>query len=369
MYRHKFIPALVVLTALTAAACSRHAAAPTSPSSATASIANADDPVTLKASAPVVVSPINDVVIQTATPEFVIQRAAGMFDPSAVFEYRFQLLNEGGTVLWDSGALNDTTTVTVPTNVSLDFEKRYTWRARAEANRNAGPWTTALASNPVASFKTPAGAYIRGNEVRDPLTAGITVGRAVNCTFLPGQGVRLDGRESYLEYQLQTPLLEGEFSALMTNLGNGSEEWKTKVMSMLQGDGVNITDNAYRVTLDKRTRWAGQISPARYTMRSRGVDSGEPNAGPQDWDRSKLYLWRFTWIGGQSRMQIREGGVNGFVKVDIGVSYKTPYTPNPHLVRLGSVFGRGGSDTNPNTIVRNVWVSAAARPAFAGDTP
>jgi hypothetical protein len=368
MYRHKFLPALIVSTVF-AVGCGRQSPAPTSPSSATAATANADDPVTLKASAPKVVGPINDAKLETQTPVFVIQRATPTYDPTAVFEYRFQMLNEAGTVLWDSGGLYDTTTVTVPTNVSLDFEKRYTWRARAEVNRAVGPWTTALASNPVASFVTPAGAYLRGNEVRDPLTAGVSVGRAVNCTFLPGQGVRLDGRESFLEYQLQTPLVEGEFSALMTNIGNGSEEWKTKVMSMLQGDGVNITDNAYRVTLDKRTRWAGQISPARYTMRSRGTDSGEPNAGPQDWDRSKLYLWRFTWIGGQSRMQIREGGVNGFVKVDIGVSYRAPYSPNPHLVRLGSVLGRGGSDTNPNTIVRNVWVSAAARPAFAGDTP
>jgi hypothetical protein len=368
MYRNKFLAALVVLTALVIA-CGRQPAAPTSPSSASAVDAHVDDPVTLKASAPRVVSPVNDVKLETQTPAFVIERATATYDPTAVFEYRFQLLNDAGAVIDDSGALYDTTTYTVPASVSLDFEKRYTWRARAESNRALGPWTTALASNPIASFVTPAGAYIRGNELRDPLTNGLTVGRAVNSTFIPGQGIRLDGRESYVEYQLQEPLIEGEFSALLTNVGNGSEDWKTKVMSMLQGDGVNITDNAYRVTLDKRTLWLNQGAPARYTMRSRGTDSGEPNAGPQSWDRSKLYLWRFTWSGGQSRMQIREGGVNGFVKVDIGVAYRGPYAPNPHLVRLGSVFGRGGSDTNPGTIVRNVWVSSKSRPVFSGDTP
>jgi hypothetical protein len=368
MYRHKLIPALVVLTAL-AIACARQSPSPTSPSSATPGSANAEDPVTLKASAPRPVSPVNDAKLEVDRPVLTIERATGTYDPSAVFEYRFQLLNDAGVVIHDSGAQFDLTSYAVPTSVTFDFEKRYTWRARAESNRGLGPWTNSVASNPITSFVTPAGAYIRGNEIRDPLTAGVTVGRAVNCTFIPGVGVRLDGRESYLEYQLQTPLVEGEFSALMTNIGNGSEEWKTKVMSMLQGDGVNITDNAYRVTLDKRTLWLGQGAPARYTMRSRGTDSGEPNAGPQSWDRSKLYLWRFTWIGGQSRMSIREGGVNGFVKVDIGVSYRAPYSPNPHLVRLGSVLGRAGSDTNPGTTVRNVWVSASPRPAFTGDTP
>ena len=185
MYRQKLMPAAFIVATVLSAACGRHPAAPTSPSAATASTANADDPITLKASAPGVVSPTNDVLITTATPVLTIQRATATFDSSAVFEYRFQLLDAAGALLWDSGALYDTTTVTVPTNISLDFEKRYTWRARAEANRNAGPWTTALASNPVASFTTPAGAYIRGNELRDPLSNGITVGRAVNWARQP----------------------------------------------------------------------------------------------------------------------------------------------------------------------------------------
>src|SRR3954470_23557547 len=106
MYRHKFIPALFVLTALVTA-CGRHPAAPTSPTSATPTTANADDPITLKASAPRVVSPVNDVLIQTATPVLTIQRATATFDSSAIFEYRFQLLDAAGTILWDSGALSD----------------------------------------------------------------------------------------------------------------------------------------------------------------------------------------------------------------------------------------------------------------------
>jgi hypothetical protein len=292
-------------------------------------------------------------------PTLVARAAEGTFTTAAL-QYRFQFFNDAGVTMQDSG-LRSAPSFTV--TVELDFEKRYTWRVRAELDGAVGPWST------TGSFITPAGAYIRGNEIRDPLSNGKTVGRAFGCTFIPGVGIRLDGKESYVEYQLETPLVEGEMSAIMTNVGNGTEEWKTKVLSMLQGDGVNITDNAFRVTIDKRTGWVGQGSPFRYTMRSRGKDSGEPNAGPQSWDRSKLYLFRFTWVGGQSRATVLDGGVNGTVKANIGTAYSAPYSPNPHLIRLGSVQGRSGSETNPNTIIRNLWVSSRARPSFPGDTP
>ena len=359
MQRSKFaVCALAALTGL-AMACSRQSASPASPSSTAAVSANADPGVTLKVTAPVPTSPANGSTLgDGVVPTLTANAATGTYTATAL-AYRFQVFNDAGTVVEDVLKTGPSSLVAT----ELDYEKRFTWRVRAELNGAAGPWSTTFA------FITPAGAYIRGNEIRDPLTNGKTVGRAFGCTFIPGVGIRLDGRESYVEYQLQFPLEEGEFSAIMTNVGNGTEDWKTKVMSMLQGDGVNITDNAYRVTLDKRTNWAGQQQPFRYTMRSRGVDSGEPNAGPQTWDRSHLYLFKFTWVGGQSRATVLDGGANGFVKASIGTGYKAPYSPNPHLVRLGSVQGRGGSDTNPNTIIRNVWVSNRPRPAFPGDNP
>jgi hypothetical protein len=39
--------------------------------------------------------------------------------------------------------------------------------------------------------------------------------------------------------------------------------------------------------------------------------------------------------GGQSRATVLDGGANGFVKANIGTGYKAPYSPNPHIVRLG----------------------------------
>ena len=91
----------------------------------------------------------------------------------------------------------------------------------------------------------------------------------------------------------------------MTNIGNGNEEWKTKVLSMLDDDGVNVTDNTYRVTIDKRTFGLGQNAPARYTFCVRAVNEcHEPNAGGQNWSRTKTYFWKFTWGGGTARLEI-----------------------------------------------------------------
>jgi hypothetical protein len=94
---------------------------------------------------------------------------------------------------------------------------------------------------------------------------------------------------------LQFPLEEGEFSAIMTNVGNGTEQWKTKVMSMLQGDGVNITDKptASRSTSARTGRGSSSRSATRCARAASTRANRTP--GPQSWDRSHLYLFKFTW--------------------------------------------------------------------------
>jgi hypothetical protein len=179
--------------------------------------------------------------------------------------------------------------------------------------------------------------------------------------------MRLNSVESYIEYRLPETLTDGEFSVLITNMGNTNDPFKSKVMSMLQGDGVNITDNAYRLTLDRRNADAG-CGEVRYTLRSRGVDAGEPRGGCWSWTRSKVYLWTYTWrtIGdrlGQSNLKVRDGGLlSGTLFKDFGPTYRAPYEPRPHIIRLGSVLGRGGSESLPGATFRNLWVSPNPRP-------
>jgi len=361
MHGRTYVAAGLSVVIALSIACGRSASTPVSPTSSskasTGSSATAADGSTLKVSAPNPASPVNDEVTDGTTPTLIASPASGKFTQGAL-AYDFELYDENNVKIqtlvrpdlnWTVGA--------------LEYDKRYTWRLRATADNAFGPWSA------FASFRTPQGTgYIRGNELFDPLVNGLTVASAMNdVTFLPGQGVRLNGIESFVEYRLQAPLTDGELSMIITNLGNSDEGWKTKVASMLQGDGVNITDNSYRVTLDRRNASSG--GTVRYTMRSRGVDAGEPNAGGMGWSRSRIYLWTFRWNNGASSLSVKDGGTSGNVVKSVGTNYKAPYSPNPHVIRLGSVGGRAGSETLPGAIIRNLWVSAAPRPTFPGDTP
>ena len=351
-----------VLLAGLAIACS-DTPTPTAPGAASpGDTSAAADGSNLKVPAPTPTSPINDFQTENI-PTLTASAVSGKYATVAL-QYNFELFNAANVRV-------QSVTVNSPSYLvtgNLDYDSRYTWRVRATipAQNAVGPWST------TASFKSPVGGYIKDQEIFDPLTNGKHVGRfSREITFMGTQGVRLDGKESVVEYRVPSTMQSGELSAIMTNIGNGSEEWKTKVLSMLDDDGVNVTDNTYRVTLDKRTFGLGQNAPARYTFCVRQVNEcHEPNAGGQNWSRAKTYFWKFTWGGGQARLEIFDGGTpaqGGVRFVNLPTGYGGSWAPPRMLVRLGSVGGRAGSDTNPGTIIRNLWVSKFPRPNFKDD--
>jgi hypothetical protein len=352
MHRHKLVLTILAAFIAVTLACSHKADSPTSPTggAAPASADAASDGSTLKAPAPTPISPVNGVQVAETTPT--LSATATQTKTGRAVQYEWEVFNDANIKVAGGVTGGPSFTLSTP----LEFGKRHTWHVRGTLEGAVTTWSA------LAQFVSAVGAYLRGNEVRDPLTNGFTVGTPVGVTFIPGQGARLESQSSYIEYVLQTPLSEGEWSAEMTNVGNGGELFKTKVFSMMQGDGVNVTDNAYRVTLDKRP--SVNCGAYRFSMRSRGRDAGEPNAGCQSWNRANFYLFRFEWRGGRADASVFEGGANGFLKASVGTNYRAPYEPIPHVVRIGSVGGRGGDDTLPGVIVRNVWISANPRPAF-----
>src|SRR5262249_39257868 len=248
MRKTYFVTGVAMLLALSMA-CSKQSATPVSPSSAKPASGNetsGPSGETLKIGAPVPISPINDAVLDGADATLVCSASTGTYTGTSL-AYDFEL--------YDSNNVKVRTEVVTGTTWvvrGLDFEGHYTWRVRGTSDNAYGPWSA------FGSFQTPANkGYIRGNELFDPLTNGQTVGTLLNdVTFVP-EGIRLNSIESFVQYQLQQPLTEGQFSVTITGLRNSNEQWKTKVMSMLQGDGVNITDNAYRFTADRRNRDSG----------------------------------------------------------------------------------------------------------------
>ena len=326
---------------------------------APAATAALTDPVTLKVTAPVAQSPVNDAKPQTSPVTLVASASTGKFTTAPTLQYRFLVMGPTGAIVQDSG-LQPKPSFDV--SASLELDKRHTWVVRAEWNGNVGPWSTA------ASFIAPAGGYINGSELYDPLINGTTVG-SINgpITFIKGQGARMESESSFIEYQLPVTLVEGEFSALVTGLGviSSTEDPKDRVITMREGS-ASINDNLYRMSVDKRgngnVAWRFLTGPGDY-IETQGAERTHV-----DFHESLTYFVKATWQGGFFNVEYREGGFNGSTVYNFGKAYSRSYVPTPHMVFAGSPF-RSGDRGDPSTVegmtIRQIWVSSRPRPAGA----
>lgn len=125
--------------------------------------------VTLKATAPAPASPINGEETNDVRVTLVTENAsAENVDVGVPFTYRFELYADGdamtrvdaGTVMQGVG----TTSYDVP--IKTEHNARYVWRARAEYNGQAGPWSAN------AAFRTPPSSIAAPipNSPRDGMT-------------------------------------------------------------------------------------------------------------------------------------------------------------------------------------------------------
>jgi hypothetical protein len=364
--------AAVVCTLSVVAACGKKQATPSSPSTAEQVSAEANsDGSTLKASAPTLQSPINGVRLEGFDHVVLtIGNASASYLPNTPLSYRFEL-TRGGTLVETAvvGSGPGTTSYTIV--AELEGEVTYEWRARAEyhgtaqaaAQGTAGPWATK------AAFVAPQTAgYMKGAELYDPLINGTTIGTVVGpVTFIPGVGARLESFESRIVYELPEPLEDGEFSALITNVATNTEGGKTKVFSMSQGYG-DQTVNPRRMTVEKRGDGpTGGIAFRFLTSDGDGVDTVGPERVVREFDPSKVYFWEADWRDGFFNLRIDEGGVGARNIYNFGKPYGGFYRAEPHVIYLGSGPARGGpsSMTVPGMVIRQVWVSQRARPAFA----
>jgi hypothetical protein len=349
-------------------ACGKDSNNPTSPSStAVTGVTAAADGSTLKVNAPTPLSPVNGVKLEQGVPvTLVVGNATPSFgSPSALpLTYKFELYNGSGTKVYTSPNINAgsaTTSVTVPGE--LESDKPYTWQARAENGGNAGPWSAR------ASFVTPqTEGYIRGNELYDPLFNGKTVGNVSGpVQFVPGVGLKLLSEASFVTFNLPQTLIEGEVSALITNVGviSRTEDPKLRIFTMREGDAP-INDNEYRMSVDKRGNgaiaWRFLTGPGPY------IETVGSERQIYPFHESLTYFVQATWRSGFFNVVFKEGGVNGAVIYDFGKPYRALYTPSPHNVYIGSPYSfgdRGEASSLEDMIIRQFWVSGRPRPDFA----
>jgi len=334
------------------------ASSPTSPSStpAVSDTAAGPDGITLKVTAPPQVSPANGVTLDTFSPVLTIGKSDAKFQSTDVFAYRYQLLN-GGTVVKETRTQSLTWTPD-----GLEKKKVYGWRARAESGGYFGPWSATW------TFTTPdqPEGYITGGELYDPLYNGKTIGGIHGAvSFIPGVGVKLEDLSSYIEYRLGATVVTGEFSMLVTNLATNTEGGKTKMMAMSEGDS-DITTNDRRFTIEKRGDPAGAVAWRVITSNDQ-IDTVGAERMIREFNPGSVYFWKATWGNNRFDLNIRNGGPSGSSIYGFGKNYRGVYDPNPHVAYIGGPAGRGGinSGTVPGIIVRQVWLSNRARPAFA----
>jgi hypothetical protein len=359
--QHKTLLACASAIALAlATACSKNTETPVSPTSAQPGASEAGPSgETLKVTAPTPQSPINNT--QPEQLVFTAGRASGLFDQTLVnsLSYEFQVMSGNNVVCSATvGGGSDPVTWTA-TSCTLEFDTPHTWRVRATyPSRGAvGPWSS------TASFRSPIGGYIRGNEVFDPLTTGKTVGEIVgDVTFLPGVGVRLNDFGSHIRYRLPQTLRTGEFSLIITNLTTNSEGDKTKVFGMSEGL-FDIVTNDRRFTVEKRGDPPGIVA-WRFITRDTQIDTEGAEREARDFDPAESYLWTATW-NGFFNVRVQRGGSSGPTIYSKGKPYEGVYDPDPHYAFVGAPIGRSGptAASVPGMVVRNVWISPRPRPS------
>lgn len=357
---------VMVVCTLTLAACSKSSRGPAAPTSGGDFRGEAAaDGSTLKATAPAPQSPINNQQPADSPAVLTIANATAKFAGAVSFNYRFEVYDTAtGTLVARSPLVpGGGTTTSWPVSVDLEGDRNYSWQARAEYQDAVGSFFT-----PRATFLAPrTDGYIRGAELYDPLINGKSIGQIVGPhTFLPGVGVRLDTPVTYIRYQLQQTLEDGEISVLVTNMPQNTEGEKTKVFAMAQGDG-DLTTNERRFTVEKRGDPDGTIAWRVITDRDQIETIGNERRGVP-FQASLVYLFRATYgFHFQFRLTIHEGGAGGREMYNFGKEYGGYYDPDPHVVFIGAPPNRSGatSQSIEFAVYRHLWVSNRPRPLYA----
>lgn len=342
---------------------------PTAPAPAAVESANlGPDGATLKIGKVTLIGPANGTQVQ-GNVTFSWTAVTGTYTSFPV-SYQLEVKNQAGTVV---ATVNTASTSTSVANLALDANHSYRVRVYLSSTR-FGPWSD------VNSFKTQAGAYMTGSEIRDPLHTGTTVGQRFGAiSHVPGQGLRMDTPNSFIAYKLPVTLNEGEFSFMAVSVDEGNPGDKVKVMSMGEGYGAgpdDVTDNDYRFTLEVRGR--DYIPAGQVRCRYINGDAREEAHRIRDfcktdttWNREQWHFYRLWWRTGQAGMEIRRDSPTGqlFISDSTGTTSNV-YRPVEHYIYIGAPPARAGvnSQTHATMVVKDLWVSANQRPTFAPAT-
>jgi hypothetical protein len=347
---------VLVATLLVAMSVACQKSTPATPAAPTPPVTTPSDGSTLKASAPTPQSPVNDIRIETFNnPTLTAGSSTFTQGGTGTLQYRFQLFNDANAMMEDSGLRSSPNWT--PT-VAMDFDKRYTWWARAESSGAPGPWSTK------ASFLSPNGGFIKGQQVFDPLTNGKSVGRVVGGHFVTGAngGWQSDTLHDALDYDIPTcQACKVEFDVTNFGAGEGSSiSVDVKWFSM--GDASQFfgfspfRDHPWKMHLEQRSDGDGTGMQVIWRNGANDNDTGgDPEygdhrgkflSGGPNWGHSfdnKVWHFIIEWTTGTYKISLQEnggppkqwfpgvGGDSGYFNTN------HPYAPPNHRIELGCV--------------------------------
>ena len=327
------VTGVAVLLGLTLACTSNSSTplTPTTPNTGGASSA-ASDGSTLKVSAPVPQSPINDQKPTTGPATLVASSSTPAFAGAVPVQYRFQVFNSANATVAEKVTSGPSYKVDVEPELTVNL--RYTWRARAEYDGSVGPWST------TASFTAPETAFLN-REIADPLTNGRTVGEQRGGIFLPGQGWQSLSVSDAISWDLTEPCSDNctlEFD--VTNIGEKegfNYEKDLKFLSMGNaadfGGFGSFRNHDWKMTIEQRADYSSGMMTI---WRNGGVGDGKPgdnrvkltSTGVR-WDSANKYHFKIDWATTGYAIYINGDLVmrDSFV----GIAYSPPV----HRISLG----------------------------------
>ncbi len=160
----------LVLCAVVAVACEGGMNSPVSPSAVagSASALNADGS-NLKASSPLGIFPLFEATQISTTPTLAARAGSGRYERPSLSQ-RFQVSSDdfATTVAEGMGSIDASGVVRFTVAPALTAGRRYVWRARAELNDAAGPWSNVMAFTTAGGTTPVPGPSGTGPRTPDP---------------------------------------------------------------------------------------------------------------------------------------------------------------------------------------------------------
>lgn len=198
----------------------------------------ADDGATLKAGAPVVRSPKDNVEIETLRVTAVVENARAKFVEDATFQYRFELHGSGdaaGAPLAEQVVAQGAGTTEHTFAVELEQGLAYRWRARAEFEGAGGPWSE------WGGFRTPVLTLLDPPTLVSPINDEIV--SSARETFIVSNGA-IDFARGRVIYEFEIDDDQAFSSPITTEaVRTGGPEAGGRTTGRIQDDLV--ADSAY----------------------------------------------------------------------------------------------------------------------------